>query len=93
MRGPGSRCDILYEREAVVRSKVLKGKEQEGIKYSDYFDWSEPLKKCPSHRLLAMRRGEEEGFLRLSIEPAEERAIELLEKIFIKGQECICRYC
>ncbi|MGD0582083.1 MAG: Tex family protein [Bacteroidales bacterium] len=76
----------LYEREAVVRSKVLKGKEQDGVKYSDYYDWSEPLKKCPSHRLLAMRRGEEEGFLRLSIDPAEERAIELLEKIFVKGR-------
>jgi protein Tex len=76
----------IYERESVVHSKVIKGKEQEGIKYSDYFDWSEPLKKCPSHRLLAMRRGEEEGFLRLSIEPSEGHAIELLEKIFIKGR-------
>ena len=56
----------LFEKEAVIYSKVVKGKEAEGIKYSDYYDWSEPLKKCPSHRLLAMRRGEEEGFLRLS---------------------------
>ncbi len=55
----------LYEKEAIVFSKVIKGKESEGIKFSDYFDWSEPLRKCPSHRSLAMRRGEEEGFLRL----------------------------
>jgi uncharacterized protein len=76
----------LYEREAVIKSKVLKGKEAEGIKYSDYYDWSELLKKCPSHRLLAMRRGEEEGFLRLSIEPEEKTAIEILDNIFIKGR-------
>jgi protein Tex len=76
----------LYEKEAVIFSKVVKGKETEGIKFSDYFDWSEPLKKCPSHRLLAMRRGEEEGFLRLSIEPVENNAIDLLDEIFIKGR-------
>jgi uncharacterized protein len=76
----------LYEKEAVIFSKVVKGKETEGIKFSDYFDWSEPLKKCPSHRLLAMRRGEDEGFLRLSIEPVENNAIDLLYEIFIKGR-------
>jgi uncharacterized protein len=76
----------LYEKEAVIFSKAVKGKETEGIKYSDYFDWSEPLKKCPSHRLLAMRRGEDEGFLRLSIEPVEDNAIDLLDEIFIKGR-------
>jgi uncharacterized protein len=75
----------LYEREAVLFSKVIKGKEQEGIKYSDYFDWSEPLKRCPSHRLLAMRRGEEEGFLRLSIGPQDENALDILDNLFIKG--------
>ena len=75
----------LYEREAVIFSKVVKGKEAEGVKYSDYYDWSETLKKCPSHRLLAMRRGEEEGFLRITIEPEEENAREILDKIFIKG--------
>jgi uncharacterized protein len=77
---------LLYEKEAVIFSKVVKGKETEGIKYSDYFDWSEPLKKCPSHRLMAMRRGEEEGFLRLSIEPVEDNAIDLLDGLFIKGR-------
>ncbi|MFN8210934.1 MAG: Tex family protein [Bacteroidales bacterium] len=77
---------ILFDKEAVIFSKVVKGKEGDGIKYSDYFDWSEPLKKCPSHRLLAMRRGEDEGFLRLSVEPEEKHAIEILENLFIKGR-------
>jgi protein Tex len=76
----------LFEKEAVIYSKVVKGKETEGIKYSDYYDWSEPLKKCPSHRLLAMRRGEEEGFLRVSIEPGEDNAIETLNSIFLKSR-------
>jgi protein Tex len=76
----------LYEKEAEILSKVVKGKEAEGIKFSDYYDWSEPLKKCPSHRLLAMRRGEEEGFLRLSIEPDGNTALNLLDEIFIKGK-------
>lgn len=76
----------LFEKEAVIYSKLIKGKETEGIKYSDYFDWSEPLRRCPSHRLLAMRRGEEEGFLRLSIEPSEEKALETLNSIFIIGR-------
>ncbi|MCX6326979.1 MAG: Tex family protein [Bacteroidia bacterium] len=74
----------LFEKEAVIYSRVVKGKEAEGIKYSDYYDWSEPLKKCPSHRLLAMRRGEDEGFLRLSVEPVEENALDILNHIFIK---------
>jgi protein Tex len=80
------RLRYLYEKEAVNYSKVIKGKETSGIKYSDYYDWSEPLKKCPSHRLLAMRRGEEEGFLRLSVEPLEENALDILNSIFIKGR-------
>jgi uncharacterized protein len=75
----------LFEREAVICSKVVKGKETVGIKYSDYFEWSEALKKCPSHRLLAMRRGEEEGFLRLTIEPLEKNALDWLDEIFIRG--------
>lgn len=57
---------------AVIRSKVVKGKEAEAAKFRDYFDWSEPLRRCSSHRLLAMRRGEAEGFLRVSISPADE---------------------
>jgi protein Tex len=77
---------FLFEKEAVIYSKVIKGKEAEGIKYSDYFEWSEPLKKCPSHRLLAMRRGEEEGFLRLTVEPDEEKALDILNNIFLKDR-------
>ena len=79
------RLRYLYEKDAVIYSRVIKGKEAEGAKFSDYFDWSEPLKRCPSHRLLAMRRGEEEGFLKLAIEPTVEDALEILDSIFIKG--------
>jgi uncharacterized protein len=76
----------LFDKEAFIFSKVIKGKETEGIKFSDYFDWSESLRKCPSHRLLAMRRGEDEGFLRLSVEPDEQKALDLLNSLFIKGR-------
>jgi uncharacterized protein len=79
------RLRLLFEREAVIYSTVIRGKESEGIKFSDYYDWSEPLKKCPSHRLLAMRRGEDEGFLKLSIEPVEDHALELLDNVFVKS--------
>lgn len=75
----------LYEKEAVISSKVIKAKEQEGIKFSDYFGWSELLRKCPSHRMLAMRRGEEEGFLRLTIVPDEKKALDILKSLFVKG--------
>lgn len=74
-----------FDRGAVIHSRSVKGKEEEGAKYRDYFEWSEPLKKCPSHRLLAMRRGEEEGFLRLSISPEEETALMDLERMFVRG--------
>ena len=76
----------LYDREAVIWSKSVKGKETDGIKFRDYFDWSEPLRKCPSHRLLAMRRGEEEGFLRLAILPDEDNATAILDSLFVKGR-------
>ena len=76
----------LFDREAVIYSKVVKGKETEGIKFNDYYDWSEPLRKCPSHRLLAMRRGEEEGILKLAVEPPEEKALEILRSGFVKGR-------
>jgi len=76
----------LFTREAYVYSKVLKGKEEEGVKYKDYFDFSEALKRCPSHRLLAMRRGEKEGILKAWIEPEEGKAIESLERFFVKGR-------
>ena len=75
----------LFERDAVIASKGVKGKEEAGAKFSDYFDWSEPLRRCPSHRLLAMRRGEEEGFLRLSIMTDEEEALQILHRQFIRA--------
>ena len=74
-----------FETGAIISSKVIKGKEEAAIKYSDYFDWNEPLKKCPSHRLLAMRRGENEGFLRVSIMPDNVRALENLDRFFLRG--------
>ena len=74
-----------YKTGATIRSKVARGKNDEGAKYGDYFDFEEPLKKCPSHRLLAIRRGEEEGILRVSISPDEENTIYHLEKHFLQG--------
>ena len=75
----------LFSREGVISSRVVKGKEDEGIKYRDYFDSYEPLKRCPSHRLLAMRRGEKEGFLKLGIAPDEEKTITALGNYFLKS--------
>lgn len=75
----------LYRKRSMIQSKVIKGKEEEGAKYKDYFDWSEPLSKVPSHRLLAMRRGEKELILSLTIGPEEEDAVALLERRFVKG--------
>jgi uncharacterized protein len=74
-----------FVRSAQMSSKLVKGKEEDAQKYRDYFEFSEPLKRCPSHRYLAMRRGEEEGFLRLSIEPDEEESIECLERLYVKS--------
>jgi uncharacterized protein len=74
-----------FERNAEINAKVVKGKEEEAEKYRDYFDWNEPLKKCPSHRLLAMRRGENEGFLRVSVKPDETKPLENLTRFFVKG--------
>lgn len=75
----------LFQREAVLTSKVVKGKEEEGDKYRDYFDFSEKLNKVPSHRILAIRRAESEGFLRVNIAPDEDAALERLDKRFLKG--------
>jgi len=75
----------VFNREAIINSKVIKGKESAGVKFSDYFDFSESLKKCPSHRILAMRRGEDEGFLRLSIVPPPEDVINVIKRHFVKG--------
>jgi protein Tex len=75
----------LFEKDALVQSAVVKGKETEGAKYSDYFEWSEPLHKSPSHRVLAMFRGENEGFLKLDVFPDKQLAIEKLERLFIRA--------
>jgi len=75
----------LFEKEAMISSKVIKGKEAEAEKYTDYFDRSELIRKCPSHRLLAMKRGESEGFLRVSVSPDANDALDLLERIVISG--------
>ncbi|MBN1387423.1 MAG: RNA-binding transcriptional accessory protein [Bacteroidales bacterium] len=75
----------LFSEDAVISSRLVKGKEEEGAKYRDYFEWDEMLARCPSHRLLAMRRGEEEGFLRISVMPDEKKAIELLNEIFVRA--------
>lgn len=74
----------VFEREAVISGRVVKGKEEEGDKYRDYFEWSEPLRRISSHRLLAMRRGETEGFLRVDISPEETHALERLTRYFVK---------
>ena len=74
-----------FELGAMIHSKVIKEKEEEAAKFRDYFDWHEPLKRCPSHRLLAMRRGENEGFLRIGVSPDDERVLENLERFFVKG--------
>ena len=75
----------LFVREASITSKVAKGKETEGNKYENYFEWEENLMKAPSHRVLAMIRGENEGFLKINIAPPEEKSLEILERIFVKA--------
>lgn len=75
----------LFEDEATLQSKVVPGKEAEGIKYKDYFDFSEPVSKVPSHRILAILRGFLEGFLRIGISPKEETALEQIEQRYVKG--------
>ena len=76
----------LYFAKAVIQSRVVTGKEEEASKYRDYFDWQEEAATAPSHRILAMRRGEKEDRLNLSIAPPEDAAIRVLEKFFLKGE-------
>lgn len=78
----------VFERTALITSKVVKGKEEEGNKFKDYFDFREPLRKCSSHRLLALRRGEAEGVLRVSIAPAEdEDCLNQLNRQFVRSND------
>jgi len=74
-----------FRKEATITSKLVKGKEDAAQKYKDYFDYSEPLKHCSSHRYLAVTRGESEGFLKVAITPDEENCFEDLCRMFIKG--------
>lgn len=79
----------LFKKSGIVKSRVIRGKEEEGEKFADYFEWEEPLMSCPSHRMLAMRRGEKEDFLILDIVIDEETAHEQLKKQFITARnEC-----
>ncbi|MDQ3047112.1 MAG: RNA-binding transcriptional accessory protein [Bacteroidota bacterium] len=75
----------LFKRSATIRSKVLRGKEEIGEKFKDYFEWEEPLMSCPSHRLLAIRRGESEEVLSIFIAPPEADALDLLVNQFVTG--------
>ena len=76
-----------FRREAFIESKVVKGKKDtdEAQKYSDYFEWEEPLKRCSSHRLLAMRRGESEGVLRVSLTIDDDEAVSRLQRNYVRG--------
>ncbi len=83
--GVRAKLRALYVEKGVIRSKVVSGKEELGAKFKDYFDWSELADKAPSHRILAMRRGEAEGFLFTRLTPPEEEAISVVERTFVKG--------
>lgn len=82
-----SRAELrkLYSSRATLQCRVAAGKEAEGAKYRDYFDWQEDAATAPSHRVLAMRRGEKEDILNLSITPPEQNALQLLEDLFVTG--------
>lgn len=81
----------LFQRKSLLASKMVKGKEEEGAKYRDYFDFSEPLYKCASHRLLALVRAEREGIISLKAQPDQEEAIESLERFFVKGNDACAK--
>ncbi|MCD4696379.1 MAG: RNA-binding transcriptional accessory protein [Bacteroidales bacterium] len=75
----------LFERNGVIESKVAKGKEADGENYQNYFDWKEAVLKAPSHRILAMFRGEKEGFLKVKVAPPEDKALDILEDQFVRS--------
>lgn len=81
-----ARMRAFFADKAVFQSKVIPGKEKEGNRYLDYFDWEEPAAKSPSHRILAMRRGEKEEFLTLRVIPPEAGALSQLFDLFVKGE-------
>lgn len=80
-----------FQEKAVFKAEVIKGKEEEGIKYKDYFEWTEPVKTAASHRVLAMRRGEKELILRLDALPPAEDAIAILENQFVTGHNAAAK--
>jgi uncharacterized protein len=82
-----ARLRQLIERKAVIQTKLVKGKEVEGAKYADYFDFSEPLYRCPSHRFLAIYRAHNEGIVSLKVQPEAEEALEQLNRIFVKSND------
>ncbi len=82
-----ARVRTLFQRKSILTTKLIKGKEEEGAKYRDYFDFSEPLYKCASHRFLALYRAEREGVLSLKTQPSKEEALESLERFFVKGND------
>ena len=84
-----SRLRQLFQRKAILTSKVVKGKIEEGEKYKDYFEFFEPLNKVPSHRFLAIFRGEKEGILNIKAQPLKEDAIQLLESIYVKSNDVL----
>lgn len=82
-----ARIRAFFLHKAVFKSKVLPDKEEEGAKYRDYYDWEEPVSTAPSHRILAIRRGEKEGILTLRVVPPEQEAVAIIESIFIKRDD------
>ncbi len=82
----------VYARTATISSKVVKGKEEKGMKYKDYFDFSTQLSRCPSHRVLAIRRGEAEGFLKVSISADDDACYEWLSRRFLKRRVAASEY-
>lgn len=86
---PAARARIrtLFQRKAIIQTKLVKGKEEEGAKYRDYFDFSEPLYKTASHRFLALYRAEREGVLSMKAQPDKDEALESLERFFVKSDD------
>ncbi len=85
---PEARAEMrdLYENYSILRSRVIAGKEQEGSKYRDYFEWEEPLAKAPSHRVLAIRRGEKEGCLSMRVIGPEDQCLAVLDRLAVKAE-------
>lgn len=90
--GARAKMRELFWSKGTIRSRVLPDKSEAGVKYRDYYDWEEPVATAPSHRVLAMRRGEREEFLSLAILPPEEEALRILEDLFVRaGNDAACQ--